>query len=452
MIPRAELAAFRFGDGLPTPAEAGDPDAIMAALAAPDRMATLYPAPDLATASAFRARVAEAGAAYRADRSEAKKADFAAVVREGRIAALRSAAAAMARTLDTPLPFRERLVRFWADHFSVRSKSRQQMLFPSALVEDAIRPHLDGRFADLLRAVTLHPAMLEYLDQASSVGPGSVVGQRRKRGINENLARELMELHTLGVGAHYSQSDVTELAELLTGVTVSPDSAQVFRANMAEPGAETVLGQRYDGEGMAPILRALDDLAARPETALHLARKMAVHFVSDTPDQGLVDAMAAAFRASEGDLSAVYRAMLDHPAAWAPTLQKVRRPVDFVTAALRGMGVTGAAITGMPDAAFRRMILAPMASMGQPYQAPPGPNGWPEAAEAWITPQLLAARVNWAMTVPSALLDALPEPGALAARVLGAADDGSVAWAAVRAETRAEGVGLIFASPAFNRR
>lgn len=453
MIPRRELAAIRFGDGLPEGPSAGDPAALLAGLSGPDAMAKALPGIDTATAAALRVRGAEAATRFRAEPASTEaKAAFDTTRAALRDSIAQSARATLARALDTPTPLRERLVRFWTDHFTTRTRGRYFQAYPSAHVEDAIRPHLSGRFADLLRAAILHPAMLVYLDQSASMGPGSAAGLRRGRGLNENLARELLELHTLGVGAAYVQHDVTELAELLTGLVVNGQGAQEFRPAMAEPGPETVLGAAYRGEGITPVLALLDDLAARPETAAHIARKLAVHFVSDTPDPGLVAAMEVAFLRTDGDLAAVYVALLAHPAAWAEPFQKVRQPVDFIAAALRGLGVRGADLMALPDRTFRRHILQPMALMGQPWQAPRGPDGWPEAAADWITPQLLAARVAWAMEAPGELLASLPEPRDLVARVLGSAGTGPVAWAATRAETRAEGAGVIFASPAFNRR
>jgi uncharacterized protein (DUF1800 family) len=365
---------------------------------------------------------------------------------------LASARAQFARALDAPDGLRERLVRFWADHFTVRPRVGTDAPLPGVLIEDAIRPHVAGRFADLLRAVTLHPAMLSYLDQTASMGPNSSLGRQRKRGLNENLARELIELHTLGVGAAYSQEDIRQLAELLTGLGVDGSNGTIFRRNWAEPGAETVLGVTYAGEGMEPIHAVLDDLSVRPETAAHLGRKLAVHFVSDNPDPAIGAAVAGALSASGGDLMAAYGALLDHPAAWAPALGKTRQPYDFVLAALRALGVTGDDLRAMNNGGFQRDVLGPMAGMGQPWQAPRGPDGWPEDAEAWITPQLLASRIAFAMEGPRRLVAGLPDPAAFAARALGPMAEGRVLWAVERAETQAEAVGLVLASPEFNRR
>ncbi len=244
-----------------------------------------------------------------------------------------------ARALSARDGLRERLVWFWADHFTTVARKRIDKAFPSALIEDAIRPHVMGRFSDMLQAVTLHPAMLVYLDQVISVGPNSPAGLRRGRGLNENLARELIELHTLGVGAVYAQDDVRQMAELLTGLVFKPEVGQGFEPNWVEPGSETVLGISYEGEGEEPILRALGDLALRPETARHIARKLAVHFISDTPDEDLVDALNGAFVASGGELAAVYTALVSHPSAWEKPMQKARQPFDFMVSALRALAL-----------------------------------------------------------------------------------------------------------------
>jgi uncharacterized protein (DUF1800 family) len=242
------------------------------------------------------------------------------------------------------------------------------------------------------------------------------------------------------------------MALLLTGLDANAQDGFIFHPNRAEPGAETVLGKTYGGEGLAPIKAALSDIARREETAAHIARKLAVHFVSDTPDAALVAAMTAAYRDSDGALMQVYRALLTHPAAWEPKLMKARQPVDFLLAALRALGMTGPELRRMGRGPAQRMLARPMALMGQDWQAAPGPDGWPEEAEAWITPQGMAARITWAMEVPGRLVVPMPDPSAFLRRILGTAADERLIWAAARAESKREGVGLVLASPAFNRR
>jgi len=447
-------AAFRFGHGLPLPrGAASTPQAMLAALFGPDQAASTYPAPGMAEVLPAFQLVRETNAALQdaPDDRAAKKANRRAR-RASSLLALAGAKAALARAVSSRDGLRERLASFWGDHFTTVGRAPVLKPFPTALMEDAIRPNLTGSFADLLSAVVLHPAMLTYLDQASSIGPGSRRGTRRQQGLNENLARELLELHTLGVGAPYGQDDVRQMAELLTGLTFVPDRGFAFDPARAEPGPETVLGVTYYGKGVEPIRRALTDLSRRPETARHIARKLAVHFVSDMPEDSLVAAMEARWLDTDGDLLAVTEALLTHPAAWVPTAEKARQPFDFLAASLRALDFSGTRImAGAPDV-FTRLALTPMQTMGQPFQSAQGPDGWPEETRVWITPQRLAARISWAMEVPGKLVTPLPDPVAFATYALGSRASERLIWAAARAESRREGVGLVLSSPEFNRR
>ncbi len=454
------IAAVRFGTGR-SPA-VPDPDgvpAMLARLAGPDAAAAAHPIPGLdavapsvaALRAANRARRDAAGTAGEVEARDALRA----LNRAAQRAAATNAMRTLARAATTADGLRERLTWFWADHFTVRSRQGPARHLVSAYVQDAIRPHLAGRFADMLRAAVTHPVMLTYLDQVQSVGPGSLVGQRRGRGLNENLARELLELHTLGVSAAYGQRDVTELAELLTGLSVDGDGRFRFRQAIVEPGAETVLGETYGGTrrgALEAIHDALDDLAAHPATAAHLARKLAVHFVADDPPPDLVAALTARWRDTGGDLLAVTEALLTHPEAWRPEPRKVKPPLDFIASALRALAVPPETLLALSLRDLRRLFHTPLIEMGQPWEAPPGPDGWPEAAEAWITPQGMATRITWAMSAPAALRPDLPDPRAFAETALGPAAPQAVRFAAGAAETVAEGVGVVLASAAFNRR
>ena len=445
------LAAIRFGYGLPLPEGAPETaQAMLAALAGPDRAARDWSIDGLAVIQPKLAQLRKMKGAGRTD--PALMPLYEQLQSEMSAAHTTAERRTIARALDAADGFRERLVAFWADHFTVLSKTKSDLMMPYALVEDAIRPNLCGRFSDLLTAATLHPAMLNYLDQSQSVGPNSFQGQRQEKGLNENLAREVMELHSLGVGAGYGQDDVRQMAELLTGVTYDPRLGTRFEPRRAEPGPETVLGVTYDGAGFDPVRAALGDLGRRPETAAHIARKLAVHFVSDTPDADLVAAMQTAFVATQGDLMAVYSAMLMHPAAWQPQAEKVRQPVDFVIASLRALQVSGADVMVMQRNLFRAKVQGAMAEMGQPWKKPKGPDGWPEDAEAWISPQSLATRITWVMQVPQKLVEKLPDPVAMMTACLADRAGATLIWAVPRAEDSREGVGLVLASAEFNRR
>ena len=362
----------------------------------------------------------------------------------------------IARAVDAPSGFGERLVQFWSDHFTVRADGAGAQRLALAFVDEAIRPHLNGRFEDLLFAADTHPMMLLYLDQHVSVGPNSrMARQNEARGLNENLAREILELHTLGVGADYSQADVRQLAKLLTGLTYNTRNDVTFRPGMAEPGAETVLGQSYGGDHQANIddIRAvMVDIARHPATARHVSRKLAVHFVSDDPDDGLVAAMVAAWRRSDGHLPQVCHAMITHPALADGFRQKARQPFDYLAACLRGLGMRGDELRALQRPEINRFLYLPLGQMGQKWGEPAGPNGWPEEVGAWITPQLLAARISWATRVPAHLFDPLPDPRELMRATLRGSRSEALARAVPRAESAREGVALVLASTDFNRR
>jgi uncharacterized protein (DUF1800 family) len=297
--------------------------------------------------------------------------------------------------------------------------------------------------------------MVMYLDQQESVGPNSQVAQRRPgRGLNENLARELLELHTLGVGGAYAQDDVRQLAELLAGLTANAVGGTGYNPERGEPGVETVLGVAYGGEApdKGDIHAALEDLAAHPDTAAHIARKLAVHFVADDPDPDLVEHLRARFVATEGDLPEIHAALLEHPAAQAPALAKAKQPFDYVASALRALGVPGEALLALPDEAMQRWFRAPLAAMGQPWSDPPGPDGWPEEAAAWITPQGMASRITWAAGLRRVEGFDLPDPRAFVQAALGPLAGPRVIFAAEAAESRPDGVAVVLASPEFQRR
>lgn len=453
-----ELAEIRFGTGLGAAAlPVQDAGALLARLEQRDGAAKSY------QISSFDSQIPDilkARKLARQDRqgSATAKEKLRALRREMRARQAAWFGATLARYAANPDGMRERLTRFWADHFTVIGKQAVTRPLAATFSEDAIRPHLTGHFGDMLRAAVTHPMMLAYLDQFQSVGEGSPVAQRRGKGLNENLAREVLELHTLGVGADYSQNDVREFANLLAGFTHDRRARVTYFPRRGSPGAEVILGKSYGGEmpRLEDVHAALDDLATHPATARHIARKLAVHFVSDNPGAGLVQHMEAAFLASGGNLMASYAAMLEHPDAWAISLQKVKQPFDFVASSLRALGTTGKQISALKPRDLQQGIARPMQAMGQAWEQPSGPDGWPEGAAHWITPQGLAARIQWALTIPLALQEelqgALPDPRDFTRTALGGLADEQVLFAAKAAETRWEGVGLVLSAPQFQRR
>jgi uncharacterized protein (DUF1800 family) len=359
--------------------------------------------------------------------------------------------------LATPTPFPERLVHFWANHFAVSVDKITTVGLAGALEFEAIRPHVLGKFSDLLGAVERHPAMLLYLDQAQSVGPGSPLGQRaaangRKRGLNENLAREILELHTLGVRTGYAQADVTEFARALTGWTIpglgrlpmggSRQGEFAFVPALHEPGSRTILDQSFAQAGQAQGQAVLTLLATHPATAHHIATKLARHFVADDPPPALVARVEQAFLKSGGDLPTVYRALVESPDAWAPTATKFRTPWDWGIAALRAT----ASHNIVPQAA-----AALFTQLGQPVWKPGSPAGWDDIAPSWAGPDALLRRVELSERL-AGRLTAPVDARSLADRLFpGAISDGT-RQAVARAESPAQGLALLLSSPEMMRR
>lgn len=355
--------------------------------------------------------------------------------------------------------FRERLVHFWTNHFAVSADKVQVTALVGSLENEAIRPHVAGRFADLLIAVESHPAMILYLDNQASIGPGSQLAQRRGRraagegrklGINENLAREILELHTVGVDGGYTQQDVTTFAKALTGWSIGTDRVPMsgtpgkfaFHDAAHEPGTKTILGTRYGQSGVAQPRAVLADLAKHPATAQHLATKLARHFIADEPPRDDVARLAQAFRESDGDLPTVYRALLDTPAAWATRASKFKTPHELVVSSMR-------MLDSVP--AEPRQVAAPFDLLGQRPYTPGSPAGWADTATHWDGPDALLKRIEWAGTV-AALVAGREQPLNLGERSLGAALTERTRVAITRASSAQQGITLLLASPEFQRR
>ena len=363
--------------------------------------------------------------------------------------------------LSSETPFADRLVYFWANHFAV-SVDKLPVIGLAGLLEfEAIRPHLFGRFSDMLLAVEQHPAMLLYLDQAQSIGPNSMVGQRvaerqgKPRGLNENLAREAMELHTLGVRTGYSQADVTEFARTLTGWTVSgiargPAARMLggspgefrFAEALHEPGDRVIMGKRYSQPGEAQAKAVLLDLAANPATARHIATKLARHFAGDDPPQPMVDRLSHAYLSSGGDLPTVYRALIDSPETAAPRPLKFKTPWDWSVSALRALGT---------DKIDPQMAAALLQQLGQPTWKPGSPAGWDDIAASWAAPEALMRRVEVAQRLANRAGSSV-DARALAEKVLPGSLTDATRTAIARAESPQEGLALLLVSPEFVRR
>lgn len=366
---------------------------------------------------------------------------------ELRTHALRALQQRWQHQVSTPTPVFERWVLFWSNHFTVSATKATTLALVWPFENEAIRPHATGRFVDLLRASTVHPGMLLYLDNAQSIGPGSRLGRRRERGLNENLARELLELHTVGVNAGYTQTDVTELARLLTGWTtgrLGQDEAGFVNA-VHEPGPKRVMGRVYP-EGPDALDAVLNDLARHPATAQHIAQRLAQHFVADQPPAALVKSVAQRFSDTDGDLLATAVALFEHELAWQPAVPdapgKARRPEELLVGLHR--------LLQSPPSPPQRW-LSELDAMGQPVGRAPSPQGWPDRQDDWLGPDALLKRVEWASEV-GRTTGGQVDARALARQAWGEALSANTRSQIDRADSGAQALALLLASPEFQRR
>jgi uncharacterized protein (DUF1800 family) len=364
----------------------------------------------------------------------------------------------VAVTADTG--FAERLVWFWSNHFCVSEAKVQMQAGP--FEREAIRPHALGHFVDLLQAVESHPAMLRYLDNIQSMGANSIAGINRDKGLNENLAREILELHTLGVRSGYTQTDVTSFAKVITGWTwVNPDDPGhggefIFNPRLHEPGAKTVLGKSYPDGGVEQGRAVLADLARHPATAQHIAQKLARHFVADEPPPALVAKLAKTFIDTDGNLKEVAKTLVTADESWAPQRQKLKAPAQWVTAMVR---LAPAQWEGFPDLGPQAAlpgdvqraitpVLAAQVALGEPLWKPPAPNGWPDTEAAWIDG--IPRRLDIANAFGNRL-GPKTDPRALLDQNLGPLASAETRQTVARAESRAQAWALLVMAPEFLR-
>ena len=365
--------------------------------------------------------------------------------------------ARLQHAVSTERPFLERLTQFWANHFAISIDKLFITGLAGSFEREAIRPHVLGHFSDMLLAVETHPAMQLYLDNYLSVGPHSPAAQRRVRrdkpriGINENLAREILELHTLGVGGGYTQQDVTTFAEVLSGWSIAGEGGRfgggdpgrfLFRPELHEPGHKVMLGRRYADEGFAQGVAVLRDLAAQPATAHFVATKLTRHFIADEPPPQAVARLAEAFARNGGHLPSVYAALIDAREAWLEPLAKYKTPTDYVVSSFRGLSVPIEA---------DRAALAPFELLGQRTWQPGSPAGWPDRSADWDGASALLKRIRWADAVGARLgnrRDALQ----LAPQLLGANLRAATGETVMHAASAAQALTLLLAAPEFMRR
>ena len=449
---RGTIALNRFGLG-PRPGDvrriAADPRGAVLAELAP-RVALIDNAA-LPTTEATLASYREMRAAKQAAETAGTTADASQMANAGIVTPARYYRSELAVRLRAAaradIGYVERLVSFWTNHFAVEAGAKAQIRgMVGALEREAIRPHVLGRFSDMLLAVTRHAAMLAYLDNAESVGPNSRAGVRRDRGLNENHARELMELHTIGVDGGYTQADVTALAKVLTGWSSSrgeADNAPIgqfeFRPAAHEPGPQTIMGTVYDQPGERQGLAVLANLARHPATAEHIAAKLARAFVADDPPAALVSDLAATFRASGGDLAALARRLVESEGAWQGP-GKFKTPQQFVLSSARALGI---ALTP----SFALQVLR---ALGQTPWDPPSPAGFDDTSATWLAPDAMTTRLDAAEQMAT-LADPGIDPPALLADITGSGASPRTVEAVARAESRVQGLALLLMSPEFQR-
>jgi uncharacterized protein (DUF1800 family) len=465
---QAEIAVLRFGLGAKPgdlAAAAGDPRAWL--------KAQIQGAVPLASDSAL-ARSDQIFAGLLAAReqrqqmkaaAQAGDAQVANVIREAYQPHYRAQVLARAQSAAlTTRPFAERLVHFWSNHFAVSADKGVVFGLAGTLENEVIRPNVGGRFVDLLTAVEQHPAMIAFLDNQYSVGKDSMAARfgarrvdtglnpaNRQLGINENLAREILELHTLGVNGGYSQGDVTSFAQVITGWSIGGGKGRLaggepgrfyFRENLHQPGAKVLLGKTYTEEGIRQGEAVLADLSRRPETARFIAAKLVRHFIADDPPPAAVDRVARVFLKSGGDLPQVYAALIESPEGWQTAAHKFKTPEDFAFSTWRSLNVSPT----QPEEVVRTFEL-----LGQRQYTPGSPAGWPDISKSWDGSDALMHRVLWASRV-GAKYESGVEPAELAASSLGAYARPETLTALRRATSSGQAVALLLMSPEFQRR
>jgi len=393
-----------------------------------------------------RARQAERRAAKNMDADQAEPPRAPPAPNLPQVIYLDEAKARFAAALEAEIGFAERLAWFWSNHFCVSADKGGVRPLAGAYEREAIRPHVLGRFADMLLAVEAHPAMLVYLDNARSIGPNSQAGRNRGRGLNENLAREILELHTLGVRTVYTQDDVTRFAKVITGWTVIPPGQDqtrggefTFNPRMHEPGAQAVIGRSFADTGFEQGRAVLMALARHPATAEHVARKLARHFIAeDSP--ALVERLAARFRDTDGDLKELAKDLVSAPEAWASAHGKLKRPGEWIVAALRATGVNP------PDIG---PVIQAHNMLGQPLWRPPAPNGFADDDAAWLPG--LSERLDIANQIARRLAGSV-DPKLAFEETIAPLASADTRQTIMRAESRPQALALLLMAPEFLRR
>ena len=373
---------------------------------------------------------------------------------------LKHVSARAIQAIRTETPFYERLVHFWSNHFAVSVKSPQMLGIVGAFEFEAIRQNITGNFYDLLLAVEKHPTVLTFLDNQFSIGANSTLAKQAKRGrrrnrkfdINENLAREILELHTMGVSSGYTQEDVTTFAKAISGWTYNgvlpgimntgPVGEFKFNPIMHEPGSKTVLDKKYSQSGIKQDEAVLKDLSLHSATARHLSTKLARHFIADDPPESAINRISKAYLDSNGHLPIVYNALVNSNEAWQDLFPKFKTPEDFIFSTYRAINI----IPKQPQ-----QLIQPLTLLGQqPFQSG-SPAGWPDTPKEWSAGEALFKRIELSTIVANRIGNRI-EPNQLANEILGPLLGDHTLTAITRAESASQGLALLLASLEFQRR
>lgn len=360
--------------------------------------------------------------------------------------------ARLLQSVATPYGFQERIIQFWSNHFAISVDNRKLMPLAASIENDVIRQHWNGNFSDMLMASSKHPAMLLYLDNQLSIGPNSKVGKRRNKGLNENLAREILELHTLGVNGSYTQQDVIALAKSISGWGIkfkSPDAGFRFANNLHEPGSITLLGKSYSQKGISQGESCLQMLATHKNTAKHLVNKLCQHFIGDTP-KDLSEQMVAAYSKGNGDLLPVYRLLLSSEEANEPKPNRFRPPKEWLFAVLRSADIP------LND----KQALNTLNTLGQPPFKPGSPAGWSDQDRDYNSPSALTQRMQVANRLASIAIKSAKSSGEkpkavvdhVIAALYGDAIDEHTQIVLNKADSAAMQLSLLWLSPQFQYR
>lgn len=347
--------------------------------------------------------------------------------------------------ISSERPFYWRLVDFFSNHFSVSASGQQMRILAPTLELEAVGPNISGYFSDMLLAVERHPAMILYLNNEQSIGPNSKVGKRSKgkKGLNENLAREILELHTLGVGAGYDQADVTEFARAITGWSIDNKAQKtagfLFKSNIHEPGRRDVFGKIYSAGGEEQGITILRDLAVHAKTAEFVSTKLVTHFINDQAPQAIVDDMVEVWLKTKGYLPKVIAAMINHPLSWSKKQNKFKTPRELLVSVCRACELKR----------LRPDFIKSLTILGQQPFSAGSPAGYKDTQEYWAGPRAMMGRIEWAEHVSKSVKKA---PMNIAKQSLGPLLQDRTELQISRAESKSQAVTLFLMSPEFQKR